>query len=332
MKKSFGSAIIKLTLWYLLIIMLISLIFSTVIFQVSNQALLRSLPLGGGPGQHILITDPEQFEVLRSKLADVGRDELIQNLVFLNIIMLVSGGAASYLLARRTLTPMHEAMITQSRFTSDASHELRTPLTAMRTEIEVALRDSNASKTDYKETLASSLEEVVSLQSLSDNLLLLASDSPLKMETVSLDTVTKEALHSVRPLLRKKQITIDNQVESHAIKANKDSLVQLVVILLDNAIKYSDEQSRITLTNSLHSKTVTLAVTDQGRGMSATDAAHIFERFYRASPSRSSSQVAGHGLGLSIAQRIAEKHDTKIYVTSAPGEGSTFSVSFIVNR
>jgi len=332
MKKSFDSATIRLTLWYLVIIMLISLIFSSVIFQVSNQTLTKSLPLGGGPGQRALITNPERFEKLRLQEVKAGRDDLLRNLVLLNFITLIGGGAASYLLARRTLTPIHDAMMALERFTSDASHELRTPLTAMRTEIEVALRDSNPTKTDLRETLTSSLEEVVSLQSLSDNLLLLTSDTPLVMESVSLDTVTKDALHSVRPLLRKKQITIDNQVGAHVIRANKDSLVQLVVILLDNAIKYSDEKSRITLTDSLHGKTVTLAVTDQGRGMSATDAAHIFERFYRASPSRSSSQVAGHGLGLSIAQRIAAKHDTTIEVSSAPGAGSTFSISFPANR
>lgn len=327
MKHSLGSTTLRLTAWYLVIIMLISLVFSMVIFQLSDQALRRSLPRGGGPGQRALITDPEQFEIIRTQLADSSREELLRNLILLNLIMLVGGGGASYLLARRTLTPIHEALDAQSRFTSDASHELRTPLTAMRTEMEVALRDAGATKTELKQTLESNLEEVVSLQALSDNLLHLTSDSPLIMEPVSLDAVTDEALHAVRSLLKQKHITIDNQINSHMVSGNKDSLVQLVVILLDNAIKYSDPKSQITLSSLIQGKLVTLQVTDQGRGMSATDTAHVFERFYRASSSRSSSQVAGHGLGLSIAQRIAEKHDTTIEVTSELGVGSTFKTS-----
>ena len=194
MNTSFNSAIIKLTLWYLVIIMLVSLVFSTVIFQVSDQALTRGFSFGDGPGQRALVTDLELFETLRTKRAQIGRDDLLQNLAFLNLMMLVGGGAASYLLAKRTLTPMHDAMAVQSRFISDASHELRTPLTAMRTEIEVALRGASSTKGDYKQALASSLEEVESLQKLSDNLLLLTSDGPLVMENIPLDAITSEAI------------------------------------------------------------------------------------------------------------------------------------------
>jgi signal transduction histidine kinase len=143
----FKSATLKLTAWYLLIIMTISIAFSVVIYGVSSAELNRPFPVRALLNSHQrVIINSDDFEEVRQVFVSEGRERLLVNLVVANIATLALGGGASYLLARRTLRPIQEAMDAQGRFTSDASHELRTPLTALQTEIEVALRDRKLNK------------------------------------------------------------------------------------------------------------------------------------------------------------------------------------------
>jgi len=327
MKELFTSASIKLTMWYLLIIMTISLIFSTIIYQIAIDQIGRGLQ-ANNPRFDTVINDRQVFDQLRQERLESGRSALLSNLLLLNSITLAGGGIGSYALARRTLRPISDAMDAQSQFSSDASHELRTPLSAMRLEIEVALRNSSLSKPEMKQVLESTLEEVGSLQRLSDSLLSLASDAPLAMQSSDVKSLTDEALKTVAPLAKEKKVTISNDVSSENISVHPDSIIELLVILLDNAVKYSNPTSKVTVATTSRSKSIVLSVTDTGTGMKAVEVAHIFDRFYRADQSRTLSKSAGFGLGLPIAKRIAEKHHTTIDVSSKPGEGSVFSIAF----
>ena len=243
--------------------------------------------------------------------------------------MLVFGGGVSYILARRTLAPIEETLEMQKRFTGDASHELRTPLTAMQTEIEVALRSPSLTRAEAVDILKSNLEEVTKLKNLSEGLLTLATtggkDAP--MERVELKTLASQALDAVSKLAQARQIKLINKASAGKVMGNPQQLLNLLSILLDNAIKYSPENYRVTLKAVIKDRQVHISVADQGPGIASEDLPHIFERFYRADNSRTSGETHGHGLGLAIAKKITDLHGGTIQVKSKPGKGTVFTVN-----
>lgn len=324
MNTLFASATLKLTLWYLLILMVLSLLFSSILYGISSNELRRSLRAGPGPGA--LFLDTEQARELRETRQQEGATRLLGNLVILNVSTLVVGGGVSYLLARRTLRPIHESMQAQGRFTSDASHELRTPLAIMQSEIEVGLRDTSATKKDYQTLLRSNLDEVNRLRELSDRLLLLASERELPLAAISLDDVSIEATGRIVKAAQAKHITVANEVKPIKVIANPEALADAVTILLDNALKYSPAKTTVTMSSETQGRFVNLRVADQGQGIAAGDLPYIFDRFYRADTSRTRQSVEGHGLGLSIAQRIVEQHGGELSVESKPGHGAMFTI------
>ena len=169
----FKSATLKLTIWYLAILMAISLAFSTLVYQLTIGEITTRLETL----QHSLLDEsPTRMRLLQPMLSPVTADDLrkaelesaskqvFYALVRVNALVLVAGGIASYLMAIRSLRPIRRAHEAQSRFTSDASHELRTPLAAMKTELEVNLRDTSLSLPEARELLESNLEEVNKLK------------------------------------------------------------------------------------------------------------------------------------------------------------------------
>jgi signal transduction histidine kinase len=197
----------------------------------------------------------------------------------------------------------------------------------MQAEIEVALRDSKLTKAQAVELLQSNLEEVGKLRRLSDGLLNLAQhQKPADVTPTDLKPVAKEAIGRVEKLAASKKITIDDKTKDLVIKADHYSLTELLVILIDNAIKYSPNGKKIEITSQTNGKSGLISVKDQGIGIKATDLPHIFDRFYRSDTSRSKTQAEGYGLGLAIAKKIADLLDGSIEVKSAPSKGSTFTI------
>lgn len=320
------SALAKLTLYYLAIIMAISLSFSLVIYQVSANELNRNY---SRPPVFV------SFSNLLDAYSGFARDRLTEaqnrlklNLLLFNFTVLVTGGAASYLLARRTLRPIGEAFAAQSQFTADASHELRTPLTAMQTEIEVALRNKQLSTKDARALLASNLEEVSKLKSLANALLQLAQngDQLPSLQKTPVQDVIDTAIERLQTQAGKKKIHINHEPTPLLAVADKDMLTEALTILLDNAVKYSPAKSSIAVGAKADSHNVIIAVTDQGQGIAPEDMPHIFDRFYRSDQSRNKDGNEGFGLGLSIAERIMRLHSGRVQVLSKPGSGSTFSL------
>ncbi len=321
------SAVATLTLWYLGLIMILSIGFSVILYHISSDEINRSLRRQGAYISISLL--PREFSTIQEFRAGQLAEEqgrLKQNLLMFNIATLLAGGAASYLLARRTLAPIEESIERQSRFTADASHELRTPLTAMQTEIEVALRNNSLSTDEARQLLQSNLEEVAKLRALSDGLLKLAQqeDKDFSKEIIDLAKVVKESHKRLVRAAKQKNIIIEISTTSAKVKGDFESLVELVVILLDNAIKYSPTGSKIEITETSHGKTALVSIRDYGVGIEPSDITHIFDRFYRAETSRSKLQSEGYGLGLSIAKKIAELHSGVIDVKSSIEKGSTF--------
>jgi signal transduction histidine kinase len=326
----FQSAALKLTVWYLAIIMAISLIFSGLLYRVSSQELEHNVNRQLGYFNNFL--GPNDFNVynsMRQRQLHEDTANLRASLVFFNFLVLAGGGAASYWLARRTLEPIESALVAQSRFAADASHELRTPLTAIQTENEVALRNSRLTKDEAIGLVKSNLEEVAKLRSLSEGLLRLANgaEQQITLSQVNISDVIQQAVERYAKAADLKKITIAAHVPPAKITGDRDALAELFSILIDNAIKYSGKSTKINLSSRIHNKRLEIKVADQGQGITGVDLPHIFERFYRTDTSRARSGSGGYGLGLAIAKQIAELHKGYITVESAPGKGSAFSVS-----
>ncbi len=316
-------------MWYLLIIMLLSLGCSVALYNLSVVDLRNNASRQVGYFNDFLApNDLRSYAKLRENQLSEDRDHLRGNLVLFNLVVLVAGGAVSYALARRTMEPIEEALESQKRFSGDASHELRTPLAIMQSEIEVALRSKNLTKAQSVALLKSNLEEVEKLKALSDGLLRLASEDGknLAIEDVRVGEIIKEVLSRQAKRSQAKKITINQDIKELTLKGDRQSLVELVNLILDNAIKYSPEGSEVSISTKKRAKQALISITDQGQGIKAVDLPHIFDRFYRSDISRSKDIAEGYGLGLAIAKKIVDMHGGSISVKSAPGKGSTFTI------
>jgi signal transduction histidine kinase len=323
----FKAAYLKLTFFYVLIAMIISVSFSVAIYRISTNEIGRNL----GPQSRIFRNfTPDDFENLRNQQIEESNTNLKVNLFYYNLAIFVLSLFGSYFLARRTLRPIEDTMEAQNRFTADASHELRTPLAAMKAEIEVALRDKKMKIAESKKLLQSNLEEIEKLEKLSSALLKITriQEEKKNFTSIALDEAVIEAFEKVEKLATKKEIEFENILIHAKILGDHQSLVELFVILLDNAIKYSREKSKINILMQKARHHVIVKIKDHGIGIKQSDIPYIFNRFYRADSSRSKEQISGYGLGLAIAQQIVDLHGGKISVESKPGKGSEFIVRF----
>ncbi len=328
----FRSTRLKLTAWYLVIIMLISISFSMIIYSMISSEFERSLRMQRyrifNPGYGISIPVPAPQP--DPDLLEEAKARLVWRLINTNIVIFILSGAAGYFLAGRTLRPIETMLKDQNQFITDASHELRTPLTALKTLIEVNLRDSNLTLPEAKEVLKSNLEEVNNLQTLSDGLINLAQYPHFEVKettgSVPLKETSREAEKKVLPMAREKNITIHNDITEYTFRGDQKSILELFVILMDNAIKYSNSGTNIYLSSQYSEGKITITVKDEGLGIADEDKLHIFDRFYRADKSRTKTDAPGYGLGLSIAKKIVEAHKGTISVASKINEGSQFTI------
>jgi signal transduction histidine kinase len=324
MFELFHSARLRLTLGYLAIIMLLSSFFSLTLYKVSTAELDRSLNRQGGIMRNLA------FDQLRAELVSESKHHLQLNLLYFNLFVLVIAGGLSYYLALRTLQPIEEALAAQHRFTADASHELRTPLTAMKTELEVALRDKQLTLGQSKSLHKSNLEEIEKLESLSNSLLTLA-EQPVELsratvEQCDLTSICETVVKRLKPLADKREIALIINNSGGTIEGDCRALTELLTIMLDNAIKYSSEKQAVTLTIETSKRQAIITIKDRGIGIEAIDLPHIFSRFYRAERSRSKDMAKGYGLGLSIAKRIIDAHHGSVEVDSEPTKGTVFTI------
>jgi two-component system sensor histidine kinase CiaH len=327
----FRSATVKLTAYYLLIVMVISFGFSMVLFRVATVELRRGLHQ---ESQRILA----QFPVFKNSPMigprsdiDDSTHRILVELLFFNTVVLVSAGFASYLLARRTLLPIEEAHNQQKRFTADVSHELRTPLTALRMESEVSLMDPTTSKQDLRKTLLSNVEEVEKMETLINSLLRLTKLENVHLQdqfqTLYTDSLVDAAIDRIRKTADDRHITFTTTTTTTPLLGDQDSAIQLVVILLDNAIKYSANGTGIEIASGIVDKHAYISITDHGIGIARKDLDHVFDRFYRSDSSRGKT-TDGYGLGLSIAKMIADAHQATILLKSQLGRGTTATINF----
>lgn len=223
---------------------------------------------------------------------------------------------------------LEQAFERERRFTADASHELRTPLAVLRGELELALRKERTGE-QYREVLTASLEEIIRLSKLVDDLLTLArserGELALDRQPLRLDELAAQLCHYIEPLAEAKGLTLEYCADEITIVGDEMRLRQLLLNLLDNAIKYTPAGGTVSLRLKRDEHVVSIEVADTGTGIPREEQALIFERFYRQQQSRT---AVGFGLGLAICKWITEAHGGSLTVNSEPGRGSQFLAAF----
>ncbi len=335
----FKNARISLTAFYLIAIMSVSIIFSTVIYKVVTSELLtlernqRFRIERRFQDNKLFLDDNSMFPLPPNTelLVDTSHRVLFR-LTIINVVIFIVSGVVGYILAGRTLKPIADMVDEQNRFITDASHELRTPLTSLRSGFEVFLRNRKATLPLAKTLVIESIDEVNKLDRLSSALLNLAyyqkPDDTFITKKVNLDEVINTAIKKTAAMATNKKIKVSYSKKSVFIKGDGDRLRELFVILLDNAIKYSPPKNDIILKVVKKGGKVTVLVIDHGIGIEKKDIPHIFDRFYRADHARTKSDSNGFGLGLSIAKKIVEQHKGSITVESTLNKGSEFNITF----
>lgn len=340
----FKSARIKLTAWYLIIIMLITLFFSVLVFRgvsisTRNALYLHNLKverrLKEHRGRNDLLGPQERFqeplskETISETMEEVEK-KILTTLGVINLVILALSAVLGYLLAGKTLKPIEEMTEKQKKFIADAAHELKTPLTSMKTYLEVNLRKKDLKLAQSREIMQNTVEDIDSTSMLIESLLKQSryqnySDGN-EFEQVELLTLISKAATKFGSRAEEKNVTIKVEGDEATVQGNKKALSELFNILLDNGIKFSEKNGQVNINLTKGSKNAIIRVSDKGIGIEEEDIAHIFDRFYVSSKSRSKGERDGFGLGLSIAKEIVKMHKGTISVESELKKGTTFTI------
>jgi signal transduction histidine kinase len=273
-------------------------------------------------------------------LLQVGRSTEPERRALNQLLIVLAGGVGGglvlsimggYWLSGRALRPIKSAMDSQRAFIADASHELRTPLSVVRANAELLKRHPTEPLSANGQALDDIIDESDRLGRLVGQMLTLAQvdsgQAPLTLSELPLDEVADEVARKMQLLAGQRGVDLRAEVEHPVrLKGDPDRLRELMVILTDNAIKYTDAGGQVKLeVRKAGSGKATVKVSDTGAGIPSEALPHIFDRFYRVDKARS-REAGGTGLGLPIARWIAEAHGGSIRVESSPGVGSVFTV------
>jgi signal transduction histidine kinase len=326
----FKSAIVTLTLWYVLLSTILCLLVSGVVYHFSTRELSEALR-----NQYAQLAnsdhDSDNQRYVPTQELDTRSQHLLQNLIYFNVVVLAGSSVASYALARRTLRPIEAAHQAQIRFTAEASHELRTPLAAMKADTEATLMDDRNDAVMLRWTLQGNLHDIEKLEKLTNHLLEISrykSKATPVWKDVELGTIIEDVLKQFRQPISASHIEITTDTKPVHLKGDPQALCQLVTIVLDNAIKYSPDKGSIRVVLTKANKQATLTIADTGMGIRAEDLPHIFESFYRSQKVATSEHKlpAGYGLGLPLAREIVEVHNGTIGVHSKENNGTVVTI------
>jgi len=276
-------------------------------------------------GQHLVAVAVADQEELEDKYTD-----LIAAFVGAALLALVLVAGGGFLLVRKSTAPIERSIEFMRRFMADAAHELRTPITILRTRAEVALQQPRDS-VDYVSALQGVEAEAHRLGSIVDSLLVLAradaGERQIEKERIFLDDIAIDAAGAARVVARQKGVDVAvDDFEEAPVVGDPSLIRQLVMIVLDNAVKFTDEGGQVRVGVSMQEGAPTFSVEDTGIGIKQEDVSRVFQRFFRGETARSRTQ--GAGLGLSIASWIAGEHGANILLTSQPGIGTRVIVTF----
>ena len=293
-----------------------------------NGQVFRYAAVYGPDSTYVIIQNLSQERVLLTYVGIV-----LLGCVLGGLLLLTLGGL---FLAERSIRPIRLSWQKQRDFVADASHELRTPLAAIRSNIDVVLDDPHATVQEKQLYCQGIAEESKRMSYLVDNLLMLAradSDAVIFLnEPVDLSEVVKGAADLMQPVAAKKDIALELVVHAAPeVSGDADRIKQVLLQLIDNAIKYTPHGGRVKISADRIRDNAVLTVSDNGVGIAPEHLGKVFDRFYRIDESRE-REGGGHGLGLSIAKFIVERHGGTITAGSTKGQGSTFTVTLPIDK
>ncbi|GFZ86769.1 histidine kinase [Paenibacillus marchantiophytorum] len=259
---------------------------------------------------------------------------ILTNLVYtfsvVGLVMLIVIYFTSRFFANRSIAPVQEAFYKQKQFIADASHELKTPLAVINTNADVLLANSDDTIQNQAKWLHHIKSETERMKTLTNDLLYLTemddSRALMMFTTFPVSESVESVILTMEAVVYEKNITLHYDIEPNlTVHGNNEQIKQVVMILLDNAIKYNKSEGSITLTLAKRHSDILLTVTNTSDGISHEHLDKIFDRFYSANQSRSRKH-GGYGLGLAIAKSIVEQHKGKIHAKSVLNESTSFYV------
>lgn len=251
-------------------------------------------------------------------------------LVIIDLILSVISYYISLIITNKSISPIREAMEREKQFTEDASHELRTPLTVMKTNLEVLKSEKDKTIEESYKWIEYLDDEVLRMTNLVEELLALSrmdkNTHKKQKEEVNLTEEFFKIIEAYQKFVKNKNIELKSNIDKNVIfNCEKEKIIQLINIFLDNAIKYNKPDGYIELSLKKNEKTFDIIIEDSGVGIAKKDQKKIFNRFFRADSSRS---TIGTGLGLSIAQSIIDSHNGTIKIESDIDKGTKFIITF----
>jgi signal transduction histidine kinase len=286
---------------------------------------LHAVRFGLASGRRLIAVAVADQEELENKYAD-----LIAAFVgsaFAALFLVAAGG---FVLVRKSTAPIERSMEFMRRFMADAAHELRTPITILRSRAEIALQQPRDAAT-YVATLRGVEAEARRLGGIVDSLLVLAradaGERQIEKQPIFLDDIAVDAAAAAEAIARQKNVAVTvEEFEEAPILGDPTLIRQLMMIVLDNAVKFTDAGGQVMVRVSMREKAPTFVVEDTGIGISPHELGLVYRRFFRGETAR--SRTDGAGLGLSIASWIAKEHGAEISITSEPGKWTKVVVSF----
>ena len=255
-----------------------------------------------------------------------GMEKATYALAFLGAIALVIATIVGHVLSGKAMIPLRQAYEKQRQFAADASHELRTPLAVVMASAELLQNDPSIKSPFLRQVIDDVRDEVKKMTKLVSDLLVVAR-SDNKALKLNLSALIEQTARLMQPLAEQKKIDLQaDNLPKVEIQADEQKIRQLVLILVDNAVKYTPDGGRVSVRyESTEKGRVRFAVSDTGIGIAKEDQAKVFDRFYRVDKARS-REMGGNGLGLAIAQEIVHLHKGRIWIQSELGQGTTFFV------
>jgi two-component system, OmpR family, sensor histidine kinase CiaH len=271
----------------------------------------------------VLMSREPQIEVLNN---------LLKVFISIGSISLIFLLLISIYLTNKTIKPIKETFEKQKQFIANASHELKTPLTIIRTNTSLVLSNKSLTVESQSKWLNYINNQIERMSELLDEMLSLA-----KLDTnrglnefvvFNLSKLLNNILLTFEAVIFENKIELESNIEEDiSIKGDKESIKKVFIILLDNAIKYTNKSGKIDVELKQEKNKIKLKVKNTGEGIKKEDINKIFERFYRVDTSRA-RETGGYGLGLSIAKSMVESHNGKIYAESNVGKDTTFIIEF----
>ncbi|MBA2392234.1 MAG: hypothetical protein H0V70_05755 [Ktedonobacteraceae bacterium] len=274
-------------------------------------------------------------------IIQIGEPNIAHSLAYIwflveAILLLITIPLGGLWFGNRALAPAHLAFKQQKDFIANASHELRTPLALLRANAEALLRGRERMSADDVELLEDIVADAAHMGTLANTMLLLTridtGQLHLEQEILDIGDLATGVLHRAHSLADQMHITLEaKNIQSTLVLGDHVTLEQLILILLDNSIKYNLPDGHIMVNTYTDKELVHLEISDTGIGITSEHLPHLGQRFYRVDKARS-REVDGSGLGLSIAKNIAAAHHGSLTIMSKPGQGTTVLLSFPILR